>query len=125
MRLKRPLLLFMVVQALGRPIRQVSFCVCLLSLCLMRSKNFCELLFLGDPNQLPPVEPGAPFSKCIEEEEKRYEPKGHPGKLLHCQRTELQDILKLSTLVCEGDSEGALSFLQNVQQGGPVQFRQV
>ena len=68
-----------------------------------------RLLFLGDPDQLPPVEPGEPFTSIVKQSASR--------ELTSCMRTDLRAILELASLVKNGKSEEALSFVKEKQNG--------
>jgi len=60
-----------------------------------------RLVLIGDPNQLPPIEPGAPFQEWIE---------GGliiPSRLLKCQRAELKSIVEFAANVQEGKGDHA------------------
>lgn len=67
-------------------------------------KRGCRLVLLGDPDQLPPVGSGAPFTDFVER-----------GKgvctLEECHRTELKEILSFAKAVREGNKEEALEGL--------------
>lgn len=74
------------------------------------------LLFLGDKDQLPPIEPGQPFADIVHILEKRKDP--HVYRLTLCERTDAVELLKFSRAVCEGNDFDPLLF------GGEVQFFQ-
>lgn len=84
-----------------------SLCAKLLS----RLASGSRLLFLGDPAQLPPVEPGDPFRGFVEAQGVSI------GKLDTSRRTELQPILDLAALVREGKEQETIAFLKSPQDG--------
>lgn len=91
-----------------------SLCAKLLS----RLADGSRLLFLGDPAQLPPVEPGDPFCGFVKTQGASV------GRLYTSRRTELRTILDLAALVNEGKEEEAMAFLA-IRQGSVdgVSFR--
>ncbi len=66
---------------------------------LARIKPGTRLIFLGDDNQLPPVEPGAVFSELI------HSKKVPIGYLKECLRCELASIVQLAEHVRSGNIE--------------------
>jgi exodeoxyribonuclease V alpha subunit len=78
-----------------------SLCAKLLS----RLADGSRLLFLGDPAQLPPVEPGDPFCQFVNAQGPSL------GRLYTSRRTELKTILELAHLVREGKEEETMTFL--------------
>ncbi|MDB6080807.1 MAG: putative exodeoxyribonuclease alpha chain recD, partial [Chlamydiia bacterium] len=71
---------------------------------LSRIQDGTKLLFLGDPYQLPPVEPGDLFAEFVAQKSVSHE-------LTHCMRTELVDIVELASLVKSGNSAQVREFL--------------
>ncbi len=65
-----------------------------------------RLIFLGDPNQLPPIESGFIFYDLIQES--RY--KSH---LSHCVRVERKDLIEAAEAVNQGDENFFLNFVQS------------
>jgi exodeoxyribonuclease V alpha subunit len=90
---------------------------------LSRLQTGTRLIFLGDPHQLPAVEAGDVFAEFVEREKKHFFPKNPPGKLSHCMRTELKDILELSDYVNRGSVERAFQFLEDKK--GVVTFHEI
>lgn len=68
-----------------------------------------RLVLLGDPHQLPPVEPGEPFCAIVREKEQQKS----PGFLVKTKRQEEGAILQLAAAVREGRVDEALFLLQN------------
>ena len=68
-----------------------------------------RIVFLGDPFQLPPVEPGEPFVALVDEKKQ----KKASGELITTKRQENHAIIDLAAAVKEGDISCALDILQN------------
>jgi len=68
-----------------------------------------RLVFLGDPYQLPPVEPGEPFCALVNEKMRQSD----KGFLIMSKRQDEGAILKLAQAVKDGLVEEALFILQN------------
>lgn len=77
---------------------------------LRRLADGTKVLFLGDPDQLPPVEPGTPFQMLVERQEGK-------GRLISSRRTDVQPILDLASLVLQGDAAKALRYLKEGHTG--------
>lgn len=60
-----------------------------------------RIVFLGDPNQLPPIEPGEPFVAFIKPS----------GQLVTVKRQENNDIIDLAKCVLDGDADRALEYI--------------
>lgn len=76
-----------------------------------------RLVFLGDPYQLPPIEPGEPFCAFVASSIAS----NSPGFLSISKRQEEGAILQLAAFVKNGDADGALACLQN-DRSGSIQF---
>lgn len=76
---------------------------------LKRVPDTCSVLFLGDPDQLPPVEGGSPFSDMIDFHKKTGAVAF--SELSVCKRTELQELLDFAKIVLQGDENSAKQFL--------------
>ncbi|MBS0635440.1 MAG: AAA family ATPase [Verrucomicrobia bacterium] len=74
-----------------------SLCVKLLS----AVADGARIVFLGDPNQLPPIEPGEPFVSFVTPQ----------GRLTTVKRQENNDIIDLARYVLEGNADAALSYI--------------
>lgn len=70
-----------------------------------------RLVLLGDPHQLPPVEPGEPFCAIVQDKVQQKS----PGFLVKTKRQEEGAILQLAAAVREGRVDEALLLLQNDQ----------
>ena len=70
---------------------------------LAHVRTGAKVLFLGDPYQLPPVEPGEIFSDFVKKE--------NVGGLTKCLRTDLAVILQLASYVKEGNAEQTVELL--------------
>ncbi len=68
-----------------------------------------RIIFLGDPFQLPPIEPGQPFADLVAEQIK----KGLPGGLVTTKRQENRTIVDLAEAVRTGQTDQVLSHLQS------------
>jgi exodeoxyribonuclease V beta subunit len=75
---------------------------------LSRVAEGSRVVFLGDPCQLAPIEPGMPFVSFVERQKGR-------GRLTSCRRTELAPILELAHAVNEGDARRALETIRKNQ----------
>lgn len=78
----------------------------MMSFLLGSLKPGARLIMLGDPFQLPPIEPGAFFSDMIHHGDQRQMIELHK-----CLRMELKEILDLATEVKKGTSQAALHLL--------------
>jgi exodeoxyribonuclease V alpha subunit len=78
-----------------------------------------RLLFLGDPGQLAPIEPGAPFSAWYDEALGQ----GFLCELEGSHRTEQSSIVRFAQYVRTGDAERALDFA--LQRPSGILVRQV
>ncbi len=65
-----------------------------------------RLIFLGDPNQLPPIESGFIFYDLIQES-------SHKSHLSHCIRVERKDLIAAAEAVNQGDENFFLDFVQS------------
>ena len=72
-----------------------------------RLSSGTRLILLGDPDQLPPIEPGACFSHIIEHTSDTN------TKLDRCMRAELETIVEFASQICKGKAEEALAFAKN------------
>lgn len=77
-----------------------------------------RLILMGDPNQLPPIQPGRPFLDIIEaipklsKDESLYE-----TKLSLCLRSDLTSIVNLSSAVLEGSVDRCFEILEKQEEG--------
>ncbi len=69
-------------------------------------KPHSRLIFLGDPNQLPPIESGFIFYDLIQESQ-------HKSHLAHCIRVERKDLIEAAEAVNRGDENVFLNFIQS------------
>lgn len=67
-----------------------------------------RIVFLGDPFQLPPIEPGEPFTDLVA--------KRASGALTVCKRQENREIIDLADAVKRGSFEEAIELLQDCWQ---------
>ncbi len=67
-----------------------------------------RIIFLGDPFQLPPIEPGEPFVALVEQKTAS----NHSGKLSTTKRQENRLIIDLAEYVKDGNIDKAFSLLQ-------------
>lgn len=74
---------------------------------LQQIKPGARVVFLGDPNQLEPVEPGAPFSWLVNRH------KANPGMLTVTKRQEEGSILLLAEQVLNGQADVVIKILKN------------
>ncbi len=82
-------------------------------------KKGARLLLLGDVNQLPPVEAGAPFQALVE----LYEKKWGITPLKECLRSDLKNLKQLSDYVVQGNSQEALALLE--QNHSEIQLKEL
>ncbi len=78
-----------------------------LSLCVKLLKavpTTSRIIFLGDPFQLPPIEPGEPFVAFVEEKKQQ----NMPGELITTKRQENRAIIDLADCVKAGNADRAL-----------------
>lgn len=80
-----------------------SMCVKLLS----ALPDSSRIIFLGDPFQLPPIEPGEPFVAFVEQKKATQS----PGELITTKRQENKAIIDLAECVKTGAAERALQVL--------------
>lgn len=71
------------------------------------------LFFLGDADQLPPIEPGQPFADIVEFLEQQKSLCVH--RLSQCQRTDSLEILQLARAIAAGGAVDLASYSQEVQ----------
>lgn len=79
---------------------------------LSRIASGSKLIMLGDPDQLPPVEPGAPFHDFIESVTVSG---SSQGRLSRCLRAELQTLVHFSALIRDGKSREAIDFAKEAE----------
>lgn len=92
----------------------------LMTALLAALKPGARLVLLGDHRQLPPVEPGAPFSDMIATRFKSPEKELQPGYLKTCMRAELNEIIKFADDIDKGNLESvrtSLSLSANAVKG--------
>src|SRR5262249_52756112 len=85
------------------------------SLCVKLLYSVAEgsrIIFMGDPFQLPPIEPGEPFVGFVEQQIE-MKVADVDGGLVTTKRQECRAILDLAAAVKEADVDKALMFLQN------------
>lgn len=79
---------------------------------LFRSmKPTAKVIFLGDPNQLPPIDLGSPFSDIADARD-NLPPALNSVELNVSIRCETKDIMELSRLMLEGDGSKTVQFLK-------------
>lgn len=76
---------------------------------LSRVASGTRLVLLGDPDQLPPIEPGDPFCHFVR--------KAASGGLTKVMRSDREDLMHLAACVQGGDSDGALGMLGREHDG--------
>lgn len=69
---------------------------------ICRVASGAKIVFLGDPDQLAPVEPGAPFLDLVAHTTQ--------GRLIRCLRAELAGLVHFSALVRDGKVDEAIAF---------------
>lgn len=74
---------------------------------LSRLATGTRLILLGDPDQLPPIEPGAPFVELVQAQK--------CGHLEVCQRAELQSLVQFATYIRTRSTIQALEFAKQGQ----------
>lgn len=72
-----------------------------------------HLLFLGDADQLPPVEPGAPFSDIVRVLEEQKLP--FVARLVRCERTDSKEIIACARSVLMGERVDFGGFRKEIQ----------
>jgi len=75
-----------------------------------------RLILLGDPDQLPPIEPGACFSDSIANDKSR------DTKLTQCMRVELEGIISFAKSIRDGDLERVLEVAAMHDSGVVLSF---